>query len=80
MKRKSIETPNEMLGHIMEYLCECIDAEKESVIHTLAESTEFERGSYYGAIQALDDLRSHLLNLDKHGFEHILVEDWSVDE
>jgi predicted heme/steroid binding protein len=75
--RKKIETPSEMLGYIMDQISENIGTEKDGIVYQLQDSTEFERGASYGAIQALDELRQHLRNLDKHGYDHITVEDWS---
>ncbi len=74
MKHKKIETPCEMLSHIMNYICEGISEGKVCLVDTLPDSTEFERGTYYGAIQALDELHQYLRNLDKYGYEHITVE------
>ena len=80
MNRKKVTTVDDMLIHLTDHLSSRMADEQEYTISTLRESEEFDRGVCYGAINAIDDIRQYLRNIEKHGYDHLLVDDWIKPE
>jgi hypothetical protein len=77
MKRKQIETPDEMMDYIQEYVLGLMNCEKESLMENIEEWDDFQKGQSKGAYMAYDEIYAHLRNLLKHGYDHLTVDDYS---
>lgn len=80
MKHKPIETVDDMLSHLREYIADLMIDERNSLMDRISELEEFQRGQYSGAHRALEELHIYIRRLQKHGYEHLRVEDWELTE
>lgn len=77
MKRKTIETPTEIMEALQTHISELIHCEKSSLMENIEEMDDFQRGQCKGACMAYEEIYSYLRNLIKHGYDHLTVEDYS---
>ena len=76
MKQKPIETPDEMLEHLREYVIQCIKEKKELLMERIGEIGEFQQGKFSGAHDELCEIFDYIRRLQKHGYEHLTVDDY----
>jgi predicted HTH transcriptional regulator len=76
MKHKPVETPDEMLEHLREYVNAEIGDNKEGLMNALHDTDEYDRGVYKGYDMAMNEIDQHIRHLYKHGYEHLRVDDY----
>lgn len=80
MKMKKIESIDEMLEYLIGYAYAMMMEERDYLMEEIEDMSEFRRANIYGRHQAFEDIKEHMRGLQKHGYEHLLVDDYGVDE
>lgn len=76
---KKVETAIDMLEHLNGKFCELASDERIYLMEQLSELDEFHRGMIYGRHEAFQEIMQYIRTLEKHGYEHLQVADYSSD-